>query len=55
MPVAIETQTNGQSLPDLKSQVEGQHSSSRYWQKRYIPGQDETFEVCLEYCEQYAC
>jgi hypothetical protein len=59
MPVAIE-QEQGDRNGDVhrvtaksNGQAENANESSRYWQKRYIPGGDETFEVSLYYRSLY--
>jgi hypothetical protein len=50
IPTTLNGHTNGDTnghLANLKknAQIELPEGSSRYWQKRYVPGQDETFEV----------
>ena len=51
MPVAAHQEhLNGNTNGHVADQKKGSHidkadGSSRYWQKRYVPGRDETFEV----------
>jgi len=53
--VDASTLTNGETngrLGSLKKNAvaESTEGSSRYWEKRYIPGQDESFEVSHLLC-----